>query len=205
MDVMDMRRRLLMQNANIIPPEYRKIDWIESTSNNGTRINTGIVMTEDLLFEIDFQITASIVQRSYFMGQYAGTRFYMYVAGGTQEPYLQTAFGTNWKTTGIILDNDRHVMRYWFDNGSLNISNDGQVEHTQAIKEMSGSPIIIAGTTYESQLPVRTYGSKMIKSGVLIQNLIPCVRKSDNKPGMYDTVSKTFYTNAGAGEFIVPA
>lgn len=34
--------------------------------------------------------------------------------------------------------------------------------------------------------------------------LIPCVRKSDNKPGMYDTVSKTFYTNAGTGEFIVP-
>ena len=36
-------------------------------------------------------------------------------------------------------------------------------------------------------------------------NFIPCVRKSDSKPGMYDTVSKTFYTNAGTGEFIVPA
>lgn len=36
-------------------------------------------------------------------------------------------------------------------------------------------------------------------------NLIPCVRKSDSKPGMYDTVSKTFFTNAGTGEFIVPS
>ena len=35
-------------------------------------------------------------------------------------------------------------------------------------------------------------------------NLIPCIRKSDSKPGMYDMVSKTFYTNAGTGEFIIP-
>lgn len=34
-------------------------------------------------------------------------------------------------------------------------------------------------------------------------NFIPCYRKSDSKPGMYDTVSKTFYTNSGTGEFLV--
>lgn len=50
------------------------------------------------------------------------------------------------------------------------------------------------------------YGSLKIFSfkspGVI--NLIPCVRKSDSKPGMYDTVTKTFFTNAGTGEFIIP-
>lgn len=35
------------------------------------------------------------------------------------------------------------------------------------------------------------------------RNFIPCYRKSDMKPGMYDTVTGTFYTNQGSGEFIL--
>lgn len=34
-------------------------------------------------------------------------------------------------------------------------------------------------------------------------DLIPCYRKSDSKPGMYDLVTKQFFTNAGTGEFTV--
>ena len=33
-------------------------------------------------------------------------------------------------------------------------------------------------------------------------DLIPCYRKSDDEVGMYDTVSRTFYTNAGTGTFL---
>lgn len=36
----------------------------------------------------------------------------------------------------------------------------------------------------------------------LVYSLIPCLRNSDDKPGMYDTVSGTFYTNDGTGEFL---
>jgi len=35
--------------------------------------------------------------------------------------------------------------------------------------------------------------------GVLVRNFEPCVRTSDNKPGMYDTVEGVFYTNQGDG------
>lgn len=31
-------------------------------------------------------------------------------------------------------------------------------------------------------------------------NLIPCIRVTDNKPGMYDTVSDKFYSNEAGGE-----
>lgn len=36
-------------------------------------------------------------------------------------------------------------------------------------------------------------------NGNLIRNFVPCYRKSDNKPGMYDFVSAQFFTNAGDG------
>lgn len=50
----------------------------------------------------------------------------------------------------------------------------------------------------------RIYYFKLLRGGILLRNFIPCVRKSDSKPGMYDTVSNTFYTNAGTGEFVIP-
>ena len=34
------------------------------------------------------------------------------------------------------------------------------------------------------------------ESGVLIHDLYPCYRKSDNKPGMFDLVTRQFFTNA---------
>ena len=37
-----------------------------------------------------------------------------------------------------------------------------------------------------------------------ICDLVACIRKSDNKPGMYDKVSQIFLTNQGTGEFTVP-
>lgn len=36
---------------------------------------------------------------------------------------------------------------------------------------------------------------------VVVRHLIPVVRNSDDKPGMYDLVNDVFYTNAGTGEF----
>lgn len=57
------------------------------------------------------------------------------------------------------------------------------------------------GTSYYG----RIYDFTILNDGETKIHLVPCIRKSDNKPGMYDTVTKTFYTNAGTGEFIVPA
>ena len=59
---------------------------------------------------------------------------------------------------------------------------------------------------YKSRyIPARVYSAKWYLNNTKVFDLIPCVRKADNKPGMYDTVTKTFYTNTGTGEFIVPA
>lgn len=37
----------------------------------------------------------------------------------------------------------------------------------------------------------------------LIMDLIPCYRNADNKPGMYDLVSGSFFVNQGSNEFIL--
>lgn len=47
------------------------------------------------------------------------------------------------------------------------------------------------------------YYLKYWKDDELIYDLIPCVRITDAKPGLYDLVHNIFYTNSGSGEFVV--
>jgi hypothetical protein len=44
------------------------------------------------------------------------------------------------------------------------------------------------------------YSFRMWDNNVLVRNFIPA-KNSSNVVGMYDTVSKTFFTNAGSGSF----
>lgn len=50
----------------------------------------------------------------------------------------------------------------------------------------------------------KIYAFKYYENGVLLRDMIPVIRKSDNKPGMWDKVNEQFYTNQGTGEFITP-
>ncbi len=62
----------------------------------------------------------------------------------------------------------------------------------------------ITGNTpynWSTYAKARVYYFKIYNDSELVRNFVPCVRTSDGKPGLYDTVSSTFYVNAGTGEF----
>ena len=48
------------------------------------------------------------------------------------------------------------------------------------------------------------YRMTIKENDLIVRDFIPCYRKSDSKPGLYDIVNKQFYTNAGSGEFSFP-
>ena len=56
-------------------------------------------------------------------------------------------------------------------------------------------------TSY-SNTHIKMYECKITSNGNLIRDFVPCVRKSDNEPGLYDRVNNVFYTNAGSGTFL---
>ena len=54
----------------------------------------------------------------------------------------------------------------------------------------------------------KIYGAKIYNylTNKIIRNFIPCYRKSDHKPGMYDMINDVFYANQGTGaDFLVGA
>ena len=48
---------------------------------------------------------------------------------------------------------------------------------------------------------MKLYYCNLWDNNKLIRDYIPVIRNSDNKPGMFDRVTKTFFTNQGTGEF----
>ena len=48
----------------------------------------------------------------------------------------------------------------------------------------------------------KIYSTKVYDDNILIRDLVPCYRKSDNVIGMLDLVNNVFYTNAGSGKFL---
>ena len=65
--------------------------------------------------------------------------------------------------------------------------------------------LFACNTSGSATLPstFRAYHFKVWESGTPVRDLVPAVRKSDSVAGMYDHVSKQFFTNQGTGEFIV--
>lgn len=57
------------------------------------------------------------------------------------------------------------------------------------------------GVPDASASSVTCYGVKMWSDDILIRDLRPAKRISDNEIGMYDVVNGSFYTNAGIGVF----
>ena len=48
---------------------------------------------------------------------------------------------------------------------------------------------------------MKLYGAKLYDNGTLVRDFVPARRNRDQAVGLYDNVSKTFFTNAGTGVF----
>lgn len=92
----------------------------------------------------------------------------------------------------------------------LEINEDGELP-TDERNGANNLPIsIFAWTNGNNSAALLNKGAKIYsltfkENGSVAANFVPCIRKADGVPGMYDTVSETFYTNSGTGSFIVPS
>ena len=201
-------------DGNVVPEEYQKVEYIESNGtqwidtkfvpNNTTQIETLVettVTAQDIpifgVFVNDNSSDLTSIGRYYHLTPY-NSRWY-YGQAGTE------GVGS---TYANIVGCKHHII---YNSQS----------HGIYINEISIADNKSFSSVYDYNLAISFRGH--VQSNVhrrcgkwkyyyfkisnneteeLIANFIPCRRKSDNKPGMYDTVSGEFFTNQGTGEFI---
>ena len=190
-------------NTDIIPNEYKKVEYLEST---GTQyIDTGYSPTLDTSAECEYLFT----------GSFSGDKMLFGAADNANPFYAEAYDGARWYCGcgGIgyrnVLSSVGTTSGNWYllkmDKSQLNIDGHIVTPNRTYSGLTSHSIYIFAWHVTTAQYlhdKLRIRKLSFYESGVLSANYVPCRRKSDNKPGMYDTVTGNFYTNAGTGEFV---
>lgn len=163
----------------------------KNKTDNFNGINTGIAFQDADAIDFAFSTTDFSDNRILFVANYVyknnGDSYLAY-------PYIASHGGGNMYAT-----NDFYATLFpVYDRAEFS---DGAFKSIRAEFSNSISNPIYFGswTDFEWSRTINWYGFKISKSGVVLQNLIPCVRESDGVAGFYDTVGNKFYTNHSAG------
>lgn len=204
-----------------IPDEYQEVEYIATTNN--AYINTGITLTND-----SARIKARIypttnshnsnpwaIRNGTSAGDVAwsavlygnGAKFSMTTGNGGNGFVVDSTFSS---LINNIIDIDTSLSAGNSANANMSLT----ITMNNTSETITGSglsynnsmvPVCVFGNNQYSQAYAqfkgRVYSFKMWNDNVLVADLIPVYRVSDNVIGMYDVVSETFKTNAGSGSF----
>lgn len=208
----DIPSYLIGKNNGGLPSEYQEVEYIE---NSGTQyINTGITPGKNYKFEIKFMDTTA--ENSF------------YATGARASSSGTIYYGINGSSvTGNILvssttiNSGAYRMKNYIYECSANFNEDktgtAYLKCLTTDDEFTGTQnaVLPNNYTYKVMLfavrsanivnSMRLYYFKQWRNGDLMRDFVPCYRKADNVAGLYDKVTKTFYTNNGTGDFILPS
>ena len=199
---MQLRRKILMQNQESggLPSGFMQIDWIEG---NGTQwLDTGVIPTEQTVskFKVMSKQNSGNVVFGFYVNERNSYRFFNPSATYLDLPTNNSDYRLN---SGIITLVTNMELEVEIGNFYYIISGN-KVEKNPVTFAQPTKAITLNYYSDNSISKNRWYWLKMYEGQQIIRDMIPCIRTADSKPGMYDLVGKTFYTNAGTGEFIIP-
>ena len=179
-----------------LPVEYTQLDYIESS---GTQyVNTGVSVKANTRVRAEFEFTSSTSSTRRLFGKIAGA------STGAINYREYASFYWFQSNTITTTSTGKHLIEFKTDG---NVYLDGVVIGTKGtfatgndlpmylFAELSDGGNINYGS-------VKVYRFTIFEDTTIVQNLVPCKRKSDNVLGMYDTVNGVFYENAGTGDFV---
>ena len=197
---------VLQQCERYLPYAYQQVEYLEGT---GTQyINTGVVPLSSDVIAATYQFTnIQVSDNSLF---YIDNGAYTNNACGFSSSYYSNvgSYVCGWGGATTISnpspDLNKHILN--LSNGVFTLDNN--VLATRSGSVSLNKNLWLFGWNRNNSVAI--YGKVKVFRFTITSSsnekridLIPCYRKSDNKPGMYDPVSETFFTNAGTGEFTV--
>ena len=191
-----------------IPAEYQEVEYL---SANGTQyIDTGVKPGNDYGLKVIFKLCDNV---SYTGGQtvvgvlddnnthYWGftsnsSNGYVYWNGNVQISGYGTA--TLLKKITNITVNYYNDKKCYINGQQMATLSNVTWSNTYTARLFNLNPGV---QSYNYKFLGYIYYSEFTYQNSLYRKYIPCYRKSDRKPGFYETETNTFLTNSGTGEF----
>ena len=183
-----------------IPSEYQEVEYIESS---GTQyIDTGMNLNQNSGVELKISNIT-----------YENAKLF-----GSRSSATSNNFSIISTSTSIVLDfqnynnNRLQVSTPISEPITISLNNQKMIVNTNEKNIGTYTSFTTPGHAYifngSGSFPngyglssMRLYYCKIYDNGTLVRDYIPCYRKSDNEPGLYDLVNNVFYTNAGSDSF----
>ena len=193
-----------------IPGEYAVVEYLKST---GTQyIDTKyVVKNENIKISISCSLDLSEINNLSLFGSCAGNGQQYVLTPYHSNDYGEGVFrhwqGSSANLMEITLNNGLNNLVYDVNEDSIvATANDTSYAATYTGSPLNESNLYIFGlsannTLKETGSGYTLHSFSLQENGKEVRNMIPVVRFSDNKPGLYDTISKSFFTNSGTGEF----
>ena len=206
-----------------LPQEYTRLEYLEGT---GTQwINTEFLVNATNLPKLKYKLEAVATNNG------VGNRWWACGLGGATGLGFHVGLG-NGKTSPLPFTYARGISDAVTDiNGALGVRYKWELDMAnQTYKVWSATTMEpIVDTTFTRQTPtqqqnmalyrwlrysgstttpdgyifgMKIYDVELYENSTLVRKLIPAKRNSDSVLGMYDAVTRSFYTNAGTGTFI---
>lgn len=190
----------LFKERDDIPTTYKRVSYLQST---GTQyIDTGYIASDSSGFSVN--IMPLQASDNYFIGSRPRTITNdRWLAGSNAGPQVYIGWNTNNYVNWTL--NEKHIVQNNFLNSRAKVLDGTVVAQISETLSSQGSRTAYLFSANDasatSRDTCRIYKAQISNENTLVRDFIPVIRKSDNKPGMWDKVTRTFYTNAGSGEF----
>ncbi|MBQ9540546.1 MAG: hypothetical protein IJU89_03930 [Alphaproteobacteria bacterium] len=195
----------------LLPAGYIQLQWIEST---GTQWIDNIIKTnQNYSFEIKYKHTVSTGYQTLFAVYDGGGNGYSYGFMEGSADRGNYVYSGNSNTFTLSYDTSTIYTLYYDGINKKVYRNETEIVDFSDTTGFSGTTGVaprlfnmINGEHHSNSFnyPFKgyAYGFKVYDdNNNLVRNLIPA-KNASGVVGMYDTVSGTFFTNAGTGEFI---
>ena len=185
-----------------LPSGYTQVEYIEADGTQYIDIN----VSGNVTFLGTAQSTTDAPATSQVLfangGAQAGRWF------GVQSPGAGTGFAKKWglgatATASTSIDGTTKVdfeITFSDVDGQYGTVNNETLTRTTSIPTQTDWIILAGNNIGQYGFIGKIWKLQAVQNNVLVRDLIPC-KNSSNVVGMYDTVSNTFFTNAGTGTF----
>lgn len=195
--------------AEQLPAEYTRLTYIKSTGKQW--INTGVEATSIKRFVVKATCTEQSGTNTQLIGtnnnsstSFFGARCYSGVFWYCSD---NGVFYGNPHNLSVI---DATIESATSQHGTLkDLVENTTVRFTSLSSSAggtwgftSGNLRIFGGDSTRVSPNATCYSLKLYTSSGLARDFVPCKRNKDGVVGMYDTVTKAFFTNSGSGTFV---
>lgn len=220
MTLAQFAKAMIVPPVPTLPPEYQKVEWLGAIDGMaGAYIDSGIIPYIGLNFETKFAQTTYPFDSQYVVDcTMFGLDEGSYESGFCMQLYNRRGLGIqfhmgysaldNHTFTGIIPDSDVFAV-YKYEDGNCYINNSLVLTDNKFVPLSQDLSIYIFALNRNGVVSpgivnnLRFEFLRLYDSNGDVAHFIPCYRKTDKVPGMYDIVRRQFFVNSGSGSFTV--